>query len=84
MPVGLFINYGMNICLYIGVEQNASLRTEISWHVLIFSYRVSLRPLGYILFVLSPLKKLEKNLKITLKILGLFDGRISKRALHIT
>jgi len=35
MPVGLFINYCMNICLHIGVEENASLRPEISLHVLI-------------------------------------------------
>ena len=47
----------MNMCQHIGLQENVPLRPEISLYVLIFSYWVSMKPLGYVFFVLPPLKR---------------------------
>jgi hypothetical protein len=45
------------MCLHIGLEENASFQPELSLYMLIFSYRGSMKPLGYVFFVLPPLKR---------------------------
>ena len=45
------------MCLHIGLEENASFQPEISLYVLIFSYWLSMKPFGYVFFVLPPLKR---------------------------